>query len=162
MPLFAAHNPARGCRLLLEEQAPRSSLPEFWRALCAMYDARLKRAGNELARAKHDVHRACEEQRRAQAEAARLQDRADDLEREWHRAWRYREAKGRDIHGARAARVRLEALLAKRAQDVRAYAQATAEMHRALAEAQQRFRTIARKEAKFRVLVQRLEPAGHE
>jgi hypothetical protein len=130
--------------------------------LCAVYDARLKRAASRLARAENNVERACADEQRAQTASARLQNRADGQEGEWHRACRHVEAHGRNIHDARAALERLDTLLAHRAEHIRACVQATLQARRVFCEAQQRSRAIARKEAKFRALLERVDAAGRE
>ncbi|WP_181885535.1 hypothetical protein [Trinickia dinghuensis] len=161
MPRFAGNEPAGGRRPFLAEETFAPSSPGAWRALAAVSDARRKRAAQKLARAEREVHRACDEARRAEADLARLRNHADELEREWHRAHRYREAQGRDLQRARAAQAQREVLLAKHAEDVRSVARGADEARQILYQTQQDYRASARKDEKRRVLRARLDVGGH-
>lgn len=162
MRLFAAHEPAGRFSRSLAQEPSGSAPPPMWRVLCAVCDARMKRAAIKLAQAQRDVHRACTAQRCAEAEFERLEARAGELEGEWHRAWRHREAQGRDIHDARAACSRLEIELAKQAEHARACAQVTVRTREVFSQARERYCAASRKNETFGLLLQRLEEAGRE
>jgi len=138
-----------------EPPAPRS--PSAYPALAAVWDIRRERAARKLAQAERALRRLRGEQAQAEAQWARSTERANQLERDWHRRHKDCETPCRNIAFARAVQSGYDLRVLEQAQALSGYARDVASASEALAQAQQAYRTATRKVEKFRILKQHFD-----